>query len=428
MTPTNMPAIHNFNNTPVLFAPQHVDAVSALAGAPKRGSEEAVAAADMYAALCAAMVGAPITDARKPFIFSNGLAYIPVHGVLLHRDNWADEYATGYDYIRSRLGAALADPDVQGIVFDIHSPGGQVAGNFELADMIYDARQQKPMMAVVDGYAFSAAYSIASAVGNINLSPSSMAGSIGVVTMHVSMQGMLDKWGIKVTFIHAGAHKVDGNAFQDLPEAVQADFQARIDKLYDGFVAQVARNRGIDAQAVRDTEARCYDADTALSLNLIDAISMPFDAVAAFRQSLSGSTISMQGVSDMSDNTQAGAAPTAPAAAAAPTAADERARIQGITTHEEANGRGDLATHLAFNTDMSVEQAVAVLAAAPKKEEAAASTAASNAFAAAMDSTTNPNVGGNAGGDAGAEGGTEDRVARITQNYARATGIKLVKS
>ncbi len=104
---------------------------------------------------------------------------------------------------------------------------------------------------------------------------------------------------------------------------------------------------------------------------------------------------------------------------------DERARISGIQSCEEAKGRESLATHLAMNTEMSVVSAKAILAASPK-QAAAAAPAAVNKFEAAMDATGNPNV--EADGSGGKPGDTESLSAIILRDQAQATGLKLVKS
>jgi signal peptide peptidase SppA len=313
-------------------------------------------------------------------------------GALLHRDSWCDSYGTGYDFIRARFYAAMADPDVKGIAYDVHTPGGHVAGNFELADEMYAARAVKPSIAIIDSMCYSGGYSLGSSAGRMVAAPSGGVGSIGVVMMHVSVQQLMEKWGLDINFIHAGAHKVDGNMFNALPDDVRARYQASVERSYEKFVALVARNRAMDADAVRATEALCYDAEEGMSLGLIDAVQTPKEALAAFRKELSGSTtIPQQGAKKMSHNTpQNGASgegtPTASTTvinnttdtaaagagstshnAAAEAAAAERARIDGIMSCEEAAGREDLAKHFAFKTSMSIDGARQALAAAPKK-------------------------------------------------------------
>ena len=221
------------------------------------------------------------SQADKPFAFSNGVAIIPIHGVLVNRFSSSWGYVTGYNFVRSQVTAALADEDVKLIVYDCNSYGGMVAGCFETGDIIFEGRDEKPSLAVVDAASYSACYALASAATRMVVVPSAGVGSIGVVAMHMNVSGMLEKWGIEITFIHAGKHKVDGNPYEALPEDVKKNIQASIDKSYATFVGAVARNRNLSAEAVAATEAQTYDADEALTLGLIDAVQTPAKAEGA---------------------------------------------------------------------------------------------------------------------------------------------------
>lgn len=363
--------------------------------------------------------GLNAVEQRKPFAFSNGIAVIPVHGTLINRFSYSWGFVTGYNFIRQQVAAAGQDPDVMGIVFDVNSYGGEAAGCFECSADIKRLAGGKPTMSVIDSNAYSAAYAMAAGTDRIISTPSGGAGSIGVVVMHVSMEKMLDEMGIKVTFIHAGKHKVDGNPYEDLPEDVRADIQKNIDKSYAAFVGVVAKGRRMDEKAVRATEARTYRADDALSLGLIDAVASPSEAVRAFLGELSGSTSQLVKKEDaMSDGSKPGAeakaTPEQLEQARTEAKQAERARVAGITGCEEAKGRESLANHLAMNTDMTVDAAKAVLAAAPK---AAPAAAGGGAFKQAMEGTPNPNVGADAaGGDA--DGEKPNRVAALLRTAA----------
>lgn len=98
----------------------------------------------------------------------------------------------------------------------------------------------------------------------------------------------------------------------------------------------------------------------------------------------------------------------------------ERARIQGITGCEEAKGRESLANHLAMNTEMSVDQAKGVLAAAAPATPAKATTP--NLFQAAMNASDHPAVG--ADGGAGAGEGELTEAQQILRSQSAATGQK----
>lgn len=384
--------------------------------------------------LCAAY-GFGKSNADKPFAFSDGVAIIPVHGVLVNRMSYSWGYATGYNFLRAQYGAALADDDVKLIVFDCNSYGGMVAGCFETVDEIFAGRETKPSLAMVDASSYSACYAIASAASRMVVIPSAGVGSIGVVAMHMNIGPMLEKWGIEVTFIHAGAHKVDGHPYAALPDSVKKNIQASIDKSYATFVASVARNRDLSADVVKATEAQTYDADEALTLGLIDAVQTPSQAVAAYLDELSGSD-DPQEYEMSTQSTQPGAESkdkpdTANAEAAARTA--ERQRIAGITGSEEAKGKSGLANHLALNTNMSVDEAKGVLAAASPEAAPAADKPADDKkadkdspFEATMDKSGGPAVGAsNEGGNDGKE--KQSVASRILASQQEATGVDLSK-
>lgn len=221
--------------------------------------------------------------AYRPYVVKGGILMVPVKGVLLFGVDYAiGDYATGYVYITKALERGLADPNVKGIALIVDSPGGHVAGNFDLADKIFAARGQKPIHAFAAENAYSAAYSIASACKTVTVARTGGVGSIGVVTVHLDISAAIGDAGLKVTFIHYGKHKVDGNTYEALPADVKDRIQARIDGLGELFVSTVARNRAMDAQAVRDTEALTYSADEAITLSLADKVGALDDALADF--------------------------------------------------------------------------------------------------------------------------------------------------
>lgn len=388
--------------------------------------------------MCESFGLAPQPKQAKPFAFSNGIAVIPIQGTLLNRFSASYGFVTGYNFIARQLAQAMADDEVKAIIYDVNSYGGEAAGCFELAAVIREANATKPSISVVDSNAYSAGYALASAAGKMYVTPSGGVGSIGVVAMHMSFEKMLNEMGLKVTFIQFGAHKTDGNPYEDLSADAKANIQASVNKSGEAFVSLVADNRNIDKAKVKATEAKTYRADEALSLGLIDAIATPQAAAQVLFDELSGSTsetvskddaMSQQtaaqpGATDQA-NTEAAAAQAAQQAAATATAANdarvaERARVKGITTCEEAKGKGALANHLAMETEMSVDAAKAILkASAPE-----AAAAAPNTFQAAMDNTANPNVGAGSGSGSASGQTSTEMAASILRDQASMTGEK----
>lgn len=312
----------------------------------------------------------------RPYKVVNGTLYIPIKGVLLHNFPYAlGDWATGYEYISRALARGVADAGVLRIALLVDSPGGEVAGCFECAGRIFDARSEKPIEAFAHESAYSAAYALASAASKITVSRTGGVGSIGVVTSHLDVSEAMSKAGYKVTFIFAGKHKVDGNAYEPLPEEVKARIQVRIDELYGVFVSTVARHRGIEEEAVRATEALCFTATEALSNGLADAIGPLDDSLASFEAEMSTAQEEDTMSTETKDNSAANEAAVNAAreegriAGLTEGATGERQRINAIKALDEAKARPATADNVAMNTDMTVEQAKAFLAAQP--EEAA---------------------------------------------------------
>lgn len=425
---TDIHAAQRFTRAPSLVAREYVPELSQLTTMPAR---DAAGTAETEKNCAVGIWDANFGTAGKSFVFAAGRAVVPIYGSLLHKDNWCLPWATGYDYIASRVGAAAGDPDVEAIILDINSYGGHVAGNFELAEMIREVAQTKPVYAIVDARALSGGYSLAAAATKIFATPSAEIGSIGVLMMHMSHQKALDEMGLKPTFIFAGDHKVDGNPYQDLPDDVREAMQASVNKSYEQFVSLVAASRQLDPEVVRGTQARVMEADEAKSLGLIDEVMSPRAAYAAITAELrSGSTPTKEAKKMTTENSGKTAAvegdDTARLTAEAKTqgAKEAQTRIAGILQCEEANGKTKLANHLAFNTNMSVEDAKEALKVAAS--EGAPQQTAEGPLSAAMKDAANKTAGvdGGNGGDGEEEGKKVSASARILAN-AKAQGVRV---
>ena len=196
-----------------------------------------------------------------------GVAVIPVRGSLFRSAFFSD-----YDDISNSLNAALSDSSVGKIVFDIDSPGGEVRGLFDLADEIYSARGQKPMIAVANDQATSAAYAIASAADQVIASPTSTLGSIGVVAAHVDQSAASERAGFKVTEVASGANKTALSANQPLSSLGRAILEKAVDGAASQFFDLVSRNRGISVSDVEAQEAGVFFGEEAVERGLADSV------------------------------------------------------------------------------------------------------------------------------------------------------------
>lgn len=206
-----------------------------------------------------------------------GIAVIAVEGTLVQKNGTMRPYSgmTGYDGIRQAFFNALRDPEVNAIVLEIDSPGGEVAGCFDLVDLIYSKRGEKPIWAVLAESAYSAAYAIASAAEFVTVPRTGGAGSIGCIMLHADFSQALETAGVKVTLIQYGDRKADGNPYQALSKEAAARAQHDIDAMGELFVETVARNRGLSADKVRKTQAATFLGAECLEAGLADAVMAP---------------------------------------------------------------------------------------------------------------------------------------------------------
>ena len=413
-------------NTPLLLHPQKLDAIIAGLGQRLLGTEGLqidAAAISPRAALPAEMFTTRKGErTERGYRVTEGVAVISAMGGLVHRTRLEADSSLliGYNDLAADLEDALAKSEVHAIALVMDSPGGEVSGAFELAERIYAARGSKPIVAVADGMAASAAYLAASAADEVVLSATSYVGSIGVVMRHVDFSRALANEGISVSHIFAGDHKVDGNPYQPLPDAVRANLQADIEGLYQMFIQAVAQHRGMTEQAVRDTRASVYRGVAAVAARLADRIGTADAVIAELAARRARSYPAGAGLSYQLEGASMGDTQTIKPAAAAPAesttttatapvqaesarasleqaraegAAAERARVAAILGHANASANPAI-TQQCISTGLSAEQAKGFLDAAPAAAVAALAPAATNPFAQAMAAMGNPDVSG----------------------------------
>ncbi len=212
-------------------------------------------------------------DLRNPIVSSSTrVAVIPVFGVLCQRAEWWGQ--TSCEAIGAALDRCIADKSCSAIVLAFDSPGGSVFGIGELADKIYEARDEKQIIGLADPMAASAAYWLLSQCSELNVAPSGMVGSIGCLAAHEDYSTMLEKAGIKVTLVTAGKYKGEGDPSQELTDEARAAMQEMVDSYYAQFVGAVARGRGVSEAAVRAGygQGRVYTAKKALAAGMVDKI------------------------------------------------------------------------------------------------------------------------------------------------------------
>ena len=220
----------------------------------------------------------------------NGIAVLSLYGMVTQRGNMVDDVSgpgsVSTQQFAASLRQALTDESVSQILIDIDSPGGSVYGVAELADEIISARAQKPVIAIANSLAASAAYWIGACASEFYVTPGGEVGSIGVWQAHQDYSKAMDEAGVKTTLISAGKFKVEGNPYTPLDEDAQAFMQSRVDDYYAAFTKAVAKGRGVSIAQVRDGmgQGRVLGAEAALASNMVDGIASLDDVVRKMRR------------------------------------------------------------------------------------------------------------------------------------------------
>ena len=224
---------------------------------------------------------------------ATGIAVVPVHGSLVRRATGIDAASglTSYGDIAAMLDTAVADPTVSGILLDIDSPGGEAGGVFELAQHIRAIDSIKPVWAMASDSAFSAAYAIACAASRVFVTQTAGVGSIGVIAMHVDQSVRDAQEGYRFTAVSAGDFKNDLSPHEPIDKAALGRLQTEVDRLYGLFVEHVAAMRGMQAKAIRDTQAGLFFGPDAVRSGFADSLASTEQVVSDFTSYLGAKNV-----------------------------------------------------------------------------------------------------------------------------------------
>jgi signal peptide peptidase SppA len=209
---------------------------------------------------------------------AGAVAVIPCYGILTARQYAVENSSsplTSSERLGARVSAAAADPEIGAIVIDFDSPGGDAMGVPEAGARIAAAAQAKPVVAMVNSQAASAAYWLASQCSEIVMAPEAMAGSIGVRTAHIDASKYYEQKGIAIKHVHAGRYKVEGADTGPPSEEYLTHLQAMVNELYGSFTKAVAKGRNLPLETARGEafgEGRMLLAGAAVAAGMADRI------------------------------------------------------------------------------------------------------------------------------------------------------------
>lgn len=380
-------------NRPLLIEPEAA-AIAASVLLPRIGADQLVELdGETPEPEASAFVGTPVMrqDGRYAGyrMAGDGIAIAQMRGKLVNRGAWigASSGLTSYEGMHALFSVLRADTAVRRVVLDVDSPGGEAAGAFEAAAALRALDAEKPVTVLVNAVCCSAAFLVSSGASEILVTPTASVGSVGVIIVHLDRSASLEKAGVRPTIIHAGTGKADFNPFEPLPEAVRADVQREVNALYDEFVSTVAAHRPkrLTGDAIRAAGARVFRGRAAVEAGLADRVAT-LDEVLKTPTARARAPTGTRGA-QMSGQPENQPAPDAgitraeheAALTAARTEAKaegvaegqklgataERARLKGIMSLDEAKASPAAALALALDTEVTADQAKAVLSASP---------------------------------------------------------------
>lgn len=217
------------------------------------------------------------------------LAVVPIAGSLISGNaGWLSMFGvSGYADIGAALVAAASDPEVQSILLDVASPGGDCSAELgELADLVAQIASVKQVSAHIDSVGASAAYWIACGATKSSISAMGQAGSIGAVMTHASRSRMNAENGIDVTIIRSGDYKMIGGTNEPLSDLARAEYQSKVNDMEAIFLAHVAEQKGMTASDVSSQMGggRMFLGKRAVAAGLVDKVQSHADAMASAKK------------------------------------------------------------------------------------------------------------------------------------------------
>lgn len=216
----------------------------------------------------------------KPYKVYDGVAHLNLVGAMTKRPScmgsmFGDDVSTVK--LRQLARAANADPDVKSKLVRTDSPGGEVAGSFDVGD---DLAGGKPMDVFYEDMGASAALIATMGARHASANQNAVLGSVGVYTAIPESHVMRERMGTKVHVVKAGKHKAIGVAGTEVTQEQLATIQSRVDTLHGLFLQRVAKGRpNMSAKQLADVaDAGVYIGKEAIKVGLIDSIGSIDDA------------------------------------------------------------------------------------------------------------------------------------------------------
>ena len=184
-------------------------------------------------------------------------------------------------YFASVIADVRKDSTIKAVVFRVNSPGGSVFASDQIKNEIDLLAKDKPVVASYGNYAASGGYWISNSCDKIFANPTTLTGSIGVFSMIPDLSGTIkDIAHVNIVDVRSNKHAGMLSLTSPLDEEETAFMQATIERIYDGFVNNVAKGRGLEPAFVDSiAQGRVWTGSDAIGIGLVDEIGTLEDAL-----------------------------------------------------------------------------------------------------------------------------------------------------
>ncbi len=213
----------------------------------------------------------------QSFFMNGDMGVLPIEGIITPKaDFWTRLFGGAtLDVMTRDFNTLVNDDSVKAIVLDIDSPGGVAFGVEQFANLVFEAREVKPIYSITSTIMASAAMWIGAAAKEVFITGEVViTGSIGTVINHIDISELEKKFGVKTTEITAGKFKRISSMFKPLSEEGRDELQRQVNHVNAAFVADIARSRGVDIDTVHSdmADGRIFIGSQGIEAGLIDRL------------------------------------------------------------------------------------------------------------------------------------------------------------
>ena len=208
----------------------------------------------------------------RPLRRPPAIGVVRVHGPIASQSPLLQAGATD-ERVIAAVRRARADRRVAAVVLHVSSPGGSALASDRMHHELERLAAEKPLVAYFADVAASGGYYVAAPAHAIVAQPTTITGSIGVVSARVVVEPLLAKLGIATEVLKRGAHADTLQPTRRLSDEERARYERELEGIYRAFVGIVARGRKRSFEDIeRVAQGRVWSGLDAAREGLVDVL------------------------------------------------------------------------------------------------------------------------------------------------------------